>query len=123
VGGRVGGLAHERDGLAVPVWGRLRHAVGSGRRRLAALGEDVGGPVVGRQPPAVRGRRVDGAPDERVAEPEPPGRVRPADQVQAEELVERPRRLGLRPSGRGGRELGLERVPDHRGALEQPASA
>jgi hypothetical protein len=92
-----------------------------GRRGFAPDGHGLGRPVVGGQPPADVGGGVDGPPDQGVSEPEPLWRAGRADQVQAEQLVKGRHHLRLPTAGRRDRQLRLERVPDHRGALEQPA--
>ena len=90
-------------------------------RRDAALGQQRRAAFVGEQPPAARRRLVDGAADERVAEAEAPRHVGRPDEVAAQQLVQRVDDERRVEAGRGGGQLGLERVARDRRAIERAA--
>ena len=84
-------------------------------------GERLGAALVRAEPPAAGHRLVDRAADERMPEAEAPRNVRLADEIQAQQLVERVDRCRLGGSGGRGRQLGIERVARDGGALEDEA--
>ena len=89
-------------------------AHGGGR---SSLGEDAGAPPVRGDPGAGRARLVNRAPDQRMAEAEPPGHLRGTHEVPRDQLVERVERFRLGHVGGRRREVELERVAGHRGRL------
>ena len=88
------------------------------RGQGAAEGEGVGAALVRAQPRAAGHRLVDRVADERVPEPEAPGNVGLADEIQAEQVVEGLDGGRAVLSGSRGRELRVERVSRDGGALE-----
>ena len=102
-----------------PTRRRALDVTGPRGRRGAAAAQHGGGAGVGAAPPAVFGGLVDGAAHDRVAEAEASGQQRRLDQLAIDELIECGQRLGLVHLDDLPRELGLERVTDHRGGLDQ----
>ena len=105
LGHRLAGLAQHRDGLRVAVpaacstwWARA----GADAPRAASASAQR---VVRAEPPAAGRRLVDRAAHERVAEAEAAWHVGGADEVAAQQLVERLHRRGLRDAGRCGGQL------------------
>ena len=89
----------------------------------ATVGEGLGDAFVRSDAPGGRRGLVDGAPDDRMAEAEAPRHAGRPDQVGAEQLVDGVHRLRLADVGRGGGQLGLERVAGDRRALQHPPAA
>ena len=103
--------------------GRVLDVVRARRCGRAPFRERGGGALVSAEPPAPGRGLVDRAADERMAEAEPPGHFRRADEVEREQLVERVDRgrLGHARCRRG--EVGIERVTGDCGALQHAASS
>ena len=93
------------------------------QRARAALLEGPRAALVGDQPPAAERGRVDGRAHERVPEAEAARDVGVADEVAAQELVERVDRVPLGHRGGDRGQLGLERVARDRGAREHLTGA
>ena len=95
--------------------------VGALEGARATLGQGERTALVRQQPPAAQRALVDGTAHERVTEAEAARDVGVADEVAAQEVVERGHRDLLAHAGRRGGQLGLERVARHRGAREHEA--
>ena len=87
----------------------------------ASKGERVGAALVRAEPPAAGHCFVHRAADERMPEAEAPGNIGLADEIQAQQLVDRVDRCGLAGSGGRGGQLGIEGVSRDGGALEDEA--
>ena len=94
-GRRLARLAQHRDGGGVAVTAGVLDVVGARRGRGAARGERGGAALVGAEAPAAGRGLVDRAAHERVPEAEAARHVRGADEVAAQQLVERVHRRGL----------------------------
>ena len=91
-------------------------------RRRAALGEDLCAALVGAEQPAAGRALVHRPAHERVPEAEAPRDVGGAHKAEVEELIERLHGRGIVRAGRGGGEIGLERVTRDGRAAQHPAS-
>ena len=72
--------------------------------------------------PASGGGFVNGSAHDRVTKPEPTWHVGVSDELDTRELVHRLQHIGLAHPGGCAREIDLERIARHRGALEHTAS-
>ena len=118
---RRSGLREYGHGRRIPVARRELDVMRPRRRRRAALCEDLRAALVrAEQPPAGRAL-VHRAPHERVAEAEAPRDVGGTHEPEVQELVERRHGGGVVRAGRGGGELGLERVAGDGRAAQDPA--
>ena len=115
------GLGEHGDRRQVPVARRELDVVRPRRRRRAALGEDLRAALVRAEQPAAGRALVHRAAHERVAEAEAPRDVGRAHEAEVEQLVERLHRRGVVRAGRGGGEVGLERVAGDGRAAQHPA--
>src|SRR5262249_55807559 len=117
----LAGLAQDGSGGEVALARRPLDVVSARRGRRAACRECLRAPLVRPQPPATGGRLVNSARDQRVAETETPGYVGGADEVKPQELVDCMHRRRFRGGGGRGRQLWLEWIARHRGAVEDKA--
>jgi hypothetical protein len=118
---RRSGLREYGHGRRISVARRELDVMRPRRRRRAALCEDLRAALVrAEQPPAGRAL-VHRAPHERVAEAEAPRDVGGPHEPEVQELVERRHRGDVVRAGRGGGELGLERVAGDGCAAQDPA--
>ena len=118
----LAGITQDGDGCDVALACRPLDVVGARRRWRPPRRERLRAPLVGPKPPAASGRLVHSAPDKRVSEAEASGHVGGANQIELQELVDRVHRRRLRCGGRGGRQLGLERIARHRRSFEHESS-
>ena len=116
-------LAEDGDGLGVALAAGVLDVVRPRRCRSAAVAERGGAALVRAQSPAAGRRLVDRAAHERVAKAEAAGHVRVADEVAAQQFVERLHRRPFGDPGGGTGELELERVAGDRRAVEHPPRA
>ena len=115
---RLGEHGHRRQ---IPVTRRELDVMRPRHGRRPALGEDPRAALVGAQQPAAGRALVHRAAHERMPEAEAPRDVGRAREAELEELVERLHGRGLVRTGRGGGEVGLERVAgDGRAAQHLP---
>jgi hypothetical protein len=115
-GDRLAGLAQDGDRREVAVARGLLDVMRAQCGAGAAGLQRRGAALVGGQPPAAGHPLVDRVAHERVAEPEAPRHVGRADEVAAQQVVERLDRRGVRDARRRGRHLHLERVSRDGGA-------
>ena len=123
LGGLPAGLGERGHGGRVADLGGGVDVLGASQGAGATVSEGLGDPLVGTDAPGGRRGLIDGAPDDRMAEAEAPGHAGRPDQVGAEQLVDGLHRLRLADVGRGGGQLGLERVAGDRRALQHPPAA
>ena len=119
--GLLAGLAENCDGVAVALRGGALEVVRACRRRRAARGQRLGASLMGAETPAAGRGFVDRAADERVPEAKAARHICGADEIAAQELVERLDRRRRVDARRRRHQLGLERVAGHRRSFEHPA--
>ncbi len=119
--GVAAGLDQDRDGLAVAGLGAALEVVGARGERAAAGFEGGCRAAVCGDPPAVGGGLVDREPDQRVAEAVAARGVGGGEEGAGDELVERGQRLVLGEAGGGDREVEIDGVARHGGALREHA--
>ncbi len=119
--GFLAGFAQDRDGVGVAAAGGALEMVRPRCRRRAARGECVDAASMGAEAPASGRGLVHRPADERVAEAEAARDVGGANEVAAQELVERVDGRRLVDVRRGRHQLGLERVAGDRRSFEAPA--
>jgi hypothetical protein len=121
---RLAGLTQDSGCFGISLARRALDVMGPCRRCRSACRQRPRAAVVGAEPPGARGRLVDGAPDERMPEPEASWHVRSPHEIEPEKLVDRVHGLGLGRRGRGCGQLGLEGIAgDRRPFEDEPGRA
>ena len=113
------GVAQDGAGVRVSSPRGELHVVRALGDRRATCGERLRAALVRTQAPRSRGGFVEGSLHDGMPEPEPPRVAGPVDEVEADQLVHGSQRRRLGHAACRGRELGVERIPDHGRAVER----